>query len=167
MVHVTRRQFITLLGGVNGAVNLRTLDPGKSPIGSAARSGMKKRAGRRAGSCARRSSLRQTRNVIAFDRRIAAGNRRRRKPSRARYCTGRGGISTNRLGRGSFHPIALGQVVLIQFAAAVESLWVVPGFGQPIGAVMFRIGMVMIRVGSQLENSYWGKFLLNPVTASL
>src|SRR6266404_4945537 len=79
-------------------------------------------------------------------------------------------------GRGSFlahtragqaHTVAFGQVVLIQFAAAVDSLWVVPGFGQPIGAVMLRIGMVMIRSGSQLANSYCGRFLLNPVTASL
>ena len=68
---------------------------------------------------------------------------------------------------GALHPIALGQVVLIQFAAAVDSLWLVPGFGQPIGAVMLRIGMVMIRSGSQLANSYCGRFLLNPVTASL
>src|SRR6266446_7470808 len=66
-------------------------------------------------------------------------------------------------GRGSFlahvraeqaHTVAFGHVVLIQFAAAVDSLWVVPGFGQPSGAVMLRIGMVMIRSGSQLANSY-------------
>src|SRR6266446_601134 len=67
----------------------------------------------------------------------------------------------------SAHTVALGEVVLIQFAAAVDSLWVVPGFGQPSGAVMLRIGMVMIRSGSQLANSYCGRFLLNPVTASL
>src|SRR6478672_9889812 len=65
------------------------------------------------------------------------------------------------------HTVAFGQVVLIQFAAAVDSLWVVPGFGHPSGAVMLRIGMVMIRSGSQLANSYCGRFLLNPVTASL
>jgi hypothetical protein len=64
---------------------------------------------------------------------------------------GRDGISLKRLLR--VHPTTFGQVVLIQFAAAVDSLWVVPGFGQPIGAVMFRIGMVMIRAGSQLANS--------------
>ena len=68
---------------------------------------------------------------------------------------------------GQAHTVAFGQVVLIQCAAAVDSLWVVRGFGQPSGAVMLRIGMVMIRSGSQLANSYCGRFLLNPVTASL
>jgi hypothetical protein len=33
--------------------------------------------------------------------------------------------------------------------------------------VMLRIGMVMIRSGSQVGNGYSGLFLLNPVTASL
>src|SRR5882762_9688416 len=65
------------------------------------------------------------------------------------------------------YAVAFGQVVLIQFAAAVDSLWLVPGFGQPIGAVMLRIGMVMMRSGSHDENSYCGRFLLKPVTASL
>src|SRR5262245_56629474 len=65
------------------------------------------------------------------------------------------------------YPIALGQVFLIQFAAAVDSLWPLPGFGQFAGAVMLRIGMVMIRSGSQTGNGYWATFLLNPVTASL
>src|SRR5205085_6065310 len=79
---------------------------------------------------------------------------------------GRGGsLSSKRAG--TCQPVTLGQVVFIQFAAAVDSLWLVPGFGQPIGAVMFRIGMVMIRSGSQAANSYCGRFLLNPVTASL
>ena len=63
--------------------------------------------------------------------------------------------------------LAFGQVVLIQLAAAVDSLWLVPGLGQPIGAVMLRIGIVMIRSGSQAANSYCGRFLLKPVTASL
>ncbi len=40
---------------------------------------------------------------------------------------------------------AFGQVFLIQSAAAVDSLWPLPGFGQFPGAVMLRIGMVMIR----------------------
>src|SRR5882724_10508822 len=65
------------------------------------------------------------------------------------------------------YAVAFGQVVLIQLAAAVDSLWVVPGLGQPIGAVMLRIGIVMMRSGSQAANSYCGRFLLNPVTASL
>ena len=65
------------------------------------------------------------------------------------------------------YPTAFGQVFLIQSAAAVDSLWLVPGFGQPIGAVMLRIGIVMMRFGSQAANSYCGRFLLNPVTASL
>src|SRR5215831_16802639 len=65
------------------------------------------------------------------------------------------------------HAETFGHVVLIQFAAAVDSLWLVPGFGQPSGAVMLRIGIVMIRSGSQAANSYCGRFLLKPVTASL
>ena len=48
--------------------------------------------------------------------------------------------------------LLFGQVVLIQLAAAVDSLWVVPGFGQPGGAVMLRIGIVMIRSGSHTGN---------------
>src|SRR5712692_5524650 len=63
--------------------------------------------------------------------------------------------------------MAFGQVFLIQSAAAVDSLWPWPGFGQFAGAVMLRIGMVMIRLGSQVGNGYSGLFLLNPVTASL
>ena len=72
------------------------------------------------------------------------------RPNRARLRR-RDWISLKRLLRA--YPTIFGQVVLIQFAAAVDSLWVVPGFGQPSGAVMFRIGMVMIRAGSQLANS--------------
>src|ERR1051326_2592492 len=83
-------------------------------------------------------------------------------PSGLRRCEGQPFSRTSEA-----YAVAFGQVVLIQFAAAVDSLWVVPGFGQPMGAVMLRIGMVMIRFGSQLANSYCGKFLLNPVTASL
>src|SRR6266849_7112213 len=63
--------------------------------------------------------------------------------------------------------MAFGQVFLIQSAAAVDSLWPWPGFGQFAGAVMLRIGMVMIRLGSQVGNGYSALFLLNPVTASL
>ena len=63
-------------------------------------------------------------------------------------------------------PMAFGQVFLIQSAAAVDSLWPWPGFGQLAGAVMLRIGMVMIRLGSQVGNGYSGLFLLNPMTAS-
>ena len=45
-------------------------------------------------------------------------------------------------------PVALGQVFLIQSAAAVDSLCPLPGLGQFAGAVMLRIGMVMTRSGS-------------------
>ena len=48
--------------------------------------------------------------------------------------------------------LIFGQVVLIQLAAAVDSLCVVPGFGQPGGAVMLRIGTVMMRSGSHTGN---------------
>src|SRR5262249_38617318 len=54
-------------------------------------------------------------------------------------------------GRGTSYP-TFGQVVLIQLAAAVGWLWPLPGFGQSAGAVMLRIGMVMIRSGSQTGN---------------
>ena len=59
---------------------------------------------------------------------------------------------TSDIGRGWAQPTAFGQVVLIQLAAAVDSLWPLPGFGQFAGAVMLRIGMVMMRSGSQTEN---------------
>ena len=77
-----------------------------------------------------------------------------------------------RLGRVSLdaticQPTAFGQVVLIQFAAAVDSLWPWPGFGQFGGAVILRMGIVITRFGSQVENGYSGKFLLNPIIASL
>src|SRR5215216_2203334 len=55
------------------------------------------------------------------------------------------------------------QVFLIQSAAAVDSLWPWPGFGQFAGAVMLRIGMLMTRSLSQVMNGYSGLFLLNPV----
>src|SRR5262249_28637146 len=65
------------------------------------------------------------------------------------------------------YPIAFGQVFLIQSAAAVDSLWPLPGFGQFAGAVMLRIGMVTIRSGSQTGKGYSATFLLKPVTVSL
>ena len=46
----------------------------------------------------------------------------------------------------------MGQVVLIQLAAAVDSLCPWPGFGQFGGAVMLRMGIVITRLGSQVEN---------------
>ena len=55
-------------------------------------------------------------------------------------------------------------MVLIQLAAAVDSLWVVPGFGQFAGAVMSRMGMVTIDFGSQTGKSYLGSFLVIPIT---
>ena len=59
------------------------------------------------------------------------------------------GCHCARVSQAQAQPIAFGQVFLIQLAAAVESLWPLPGFGQSGGAVMLRIGMVMIRSGSQ------------------
>src|SRR2546423_143504 len=59
------------------------------------------------------------------------------------------------------------QVVFNQLAAAVDSLCDVPGFGQLGGAVMSRIGMVMIDAGSQTGKSYLGSFLVMPITVSL
>ena len=58
-------------------------------------------------------------------------------------------------------------VVFSQLAAAVDSLCDVPGFGQLGGAVMSRIGIVMIDFGSQTGKSYWGSFFVMPITASL
>src|SRR4029077_4912658 len=45
---------------------------------------------------------------------------------------------------GALHPIALGQVVLIQFAAAVDSLWLPPGVGPPPRAGVLGGGMVRV-----------------------
>ena len=59
------------------------------------------------------------------------------------------------------------QVVFSQLAAAVDSLCDVPGFGQLGGAVMSRIGIVMIDFGSQTGKSYLGSFLVIPITVSL
>ena len=59
------------------------------------------------------------------------------------------------------------QVVFSQLAAAVDSLCDVPGLGQLGGAVMSRIGIVMIDFGSQMGNSYLGSFLVIPITVSL
>ena len=59
------------------------------------------------------------------------------------------------------------QVVFSQLAAAVDSLCDVPGLGQFGGAVMSRIGMVMIDFGSQTGKSYLGSFLVIPITVSL
>src|SRR5262249_21149379 len=70
-------------------------------------------------------------------------------------------------GRAKTYPTAFGQVVLIQLAAAVDSLWPLPGFGQLAGAVMLRIGMVIMRAGSHTGKGYSARFLLKPVTASL
>ena len=50
------------------------------------------------------------------------------------------------------YPDIEGQVVLIQLAVAVESLWPLPGFGQFGGAVMLRTGMVITLSRSQAEN---------------
>ena len=63
--------------------------------------------------------------------------------------------------------IQASQVVFSQFAAAVDSLCDVPGFGQFGGAVMSRIGVVVIYAGSQTGKSYLGSFLVIPITVSL
>ncbi len=47
----------------------------------------------------------------------------------------------------------LGQVVLIQLAAAVDSSCPCPGFGQLGGAVMLRMGMEMMLSGSHTGKS--------------
>src|SRR5262245_42494551 len=87
------------------------------------------------------------------------------KTNRARGTRAR--MSSSRLPRARAQPVAFGHVVLIQFAAAVDSLCPCPGFGQFGGAVMLRIGIVITRLGSQVENWYSGRSLLNPITASL
>jgi hypothetical protein len=59
------------------------------------------------------------------------------------------------------------QVVFSQLAAAVDSLCDVPGFGQLGGAVMSRMGIVRIELGSQMGKSYLGSFFVIPITVSL
>src|SRR5215831_13757168 len=61
-----------------------------------------------------------------------------------------------------YQACSFGQVSSIQVYVAVGSF-----FGQLGGAVILRIGMVIIRVGSRMGNRYSGTFLLKPVTASL
>lgn len=56
---------------------------------------------------------------------------------------------------------------MIQFAAEVDSLCVVPGFGQLGGAVMLRMGMETMVAGSHTGNGNSGTFLVIPITASL
>lgn len=63
--------------------------------------------------------------------------------------------------------LQVSHVVFSQLAAAVDSLCDVPGFGQFGGAVMSRIGIVMIDFGSQTGNSYLGSFLVMPMIVSL
>src|SRR5260370_35002608 len=65
------------------------------------------------------------------------------------------------------YAVAFGQVVLIQFAAAVDSLWLVPGFGQPIGAGVLGVGVVMMRSGARAADSCCGRVLLRPVNPAL
>ena len=70
-------------------------------------------------------------------------------------------------GRSPIRSLHASQVVFSQLAAAVDSLCDVPGFGQLGGAVMSRIGIVMIDFGSQTGNSYLGSFLVMPMIVSL
>src|SRR6266536_1364238 len=58
--------------------------------------------------------------------------------------------------------LADGQVLSIHVYVDVGS-----PFGHPGGAVMFRIGIVMMRAGSRIGNGYSSVFLLNPISASL
>src|SRR5260370_3085646 len=76
--------------------------------------------------------------------------RRRSKPPRARL-PGRGSFLAH-MRAGQAHTVAYGQVVLIQCAAAVDSLWDVPGFGDTSPPVMVLIGMLIIRAGSHLAD---------------
>ena len=70
-------------------------------------------------------------------------------------------------GRSPIRSLHASQVVFSQLAAAVNSLCDVPGFGQLGGAVMSRMGIVMIDFGSQTGNSYLGSFLVIPMIVSL
>ena len=70
-------------------------------------------------------------------------------------------------GRSPNRSLHVSQVVFSQLAAAVDSLCDVPGFGQLGGAVMSRMGIVMIDCGSQTGNSYLGSFLVIPMIVSL
>ena len=70
-------------------------------------------------------------------------------------------------GRSPIRLLHVSQVVFSQLAAAVDSLCDVPGFGQLGGAVMSRMGIVMIDFGSQTGNSYLGSFLVIPMIVSL
>jgi len=54
----------------------------------------------------------------------------------------------------------VGQVLSIQVYVEVGS-----PFGQPGGAVIERMGIVMMRSGSRIGNGYWSVFLLNPIIA--
>src|SRR3954451_11061655 len=63
---------------------------------------------------------------------------------------------------GSYVAFTWGQVWSIHVYVEVGS-----PFGHPGGAVMLRMGMVMIRAGSRMGNGYSGTFLLKPVIASL
>jgi len=70
-------------------------------------------------------------------------------------------------GRSPIRLLHVSQVVFSQLAAAVDSLCDVPGFGQLGGAVISRMGIVMIDFGSQTGKSYLGSFLVIPMTVSL
>ena len=63
---------------------------------------------------------------------------------------------------GSAAMATCGQVLSIQVYVDVGS-----PFGQPGGAVMLRIGIVVMRFGSRIGNGYSDTFLLKPVIASL
>src|SRR5262249_57524491 len=60
------------------------------------------------------------------------------------------------------YALIAGQVLSIHVYVEVGS-----PLGQPGGAVMLRIGIVMMRAGSRIGNGYSGTFLLKPMMASL
>ncbi len=95
--------------------------------------------------------IRSAKSLALFESNgLACANEPTTKTSRA-HRSGRGAVSDS-VSQLVLQPVAFGQVVLIQFAAAVDSLWPWPGLGQFAGAVMLRIGMVMIRSGSHTGN---------------
>ena len=65
-------------------------------------------------------------------------------------------------GRSAERYATFGQVFSIHVYVEVGS-----PLGHPGGAVMFRIGMVIIFLGSRIWNGRSGEFMLKPVTASL
>ena len=130
---------------------LATGDEENADQGQAGDALAKLATGRVAGS---RSTGRPGRRITTPAHASVRSQRERTVPAKARPLFRSGCVQAN-------------QVVFSQLAAAVDSLCDVPGLGQLGGAVMSRIGIVMIEFGSQTGNSYLGSFLVIPITASL